>query len=513
MSALLLDVRSVGVSFQGLRALDDFVLQMEPGEFHGIIGPNGAGKTTAINALTGFLPREGQALFEGRELPRNPDAVARAGVGRTFQSPTVFGALSAIENVMTGGHRWTRAGLMTSMLRTRLARAEEAKLRAAAADWLARVGFRYPPETPVPALPFGEVRKLEIARALMGRPRLLLLDEPTAGLTADEVAGIGALLRGVTTEDGRRLSIILVEHNVPFVFSLCDRVTAVDKGVTIAVGPPKDVRANIAVIESYLGGKGSGAARPSPAARRAAVGDSAKSLLEVKGLAAGYGRMTVVRDVDLTVREGDLVVLCGRNGAGKSTVLNAIAGQPRPRAGEVHWLGSRIDRLAVSDIVRGGIGLVPQERGIIAGQSIEANLKLATVGLGLTRQGFVQSCEEIFGRFPKLRERRVQLAGTLSGGERQMLAIAKVLIRRPKLILLDEPTTGLAPTIVEELQQIVAGLSDHGIAMVVAEQNVGWITAIANRAYLLEGGTIVASGPPDEIIRQEQVIERYLGQS
>jgi ABC-type branched-subunit amino acid transport system ATPase component len=511
MSAPLLDAQAVGVSFQGLRALDDFRLRLEPGEFHGIIGPNGAGKTTAINALTGFLPRQGRVLFAGRELPRSPDAIARSGIGRTFQSPSVFGALTAIQNVMTGGHRWTRAGLLRSMVRSALARGEEAELRASAAQWLDRVGFRYPPDTPGPALPFGEVRKLELARALMGRPRLLMLDEPTAGLTAEEVGGIGALLRSITTEDGQPLSIILVEHNVPFVFSLCDRVTAVDKGVTIATGAPKEVRGNIAVIESYLGGgQQAPLAAPAPAAP---ARSQRPPLLQIRGLAAGYGRMTVVRDIDLTVREGDLAVLCGRNGAGKSTVLNAVAGQPRPRAGEVVWLGGRIERLSVSAIVRAGIGLVPQERGIIAGQSIDANLRLATIGLGLGRKEFARACEDIFARFPKLRERRAQLAGTLSGGERQMLAIAKVLIRRPRLMLLDEPTTGLAPTIVNELQQIVADLSAQGIAMIVAEQNVGWIASIANRAYLLEGGTVVASGAPDEIIRQEQVIESYLGQS
>jgi ABC-type branched-subunit amino acid transport system ATPase component len=513
---MLLDASAVGVSFQGLRALDNFALTTEEGEFHGIIGPNGAGKTTALNVLTGFLPRnEGRIVFDGRPLPRASHAIAQAGIGRTFQSPTIFGALSPVENVMCGGHRWTAAGLFGSMLRSRHARQEERTLRAEATEWLKRVGFAYPPDAPVLGLPFGELRKLEIARALMGRPRLLMLDEPTAGLTVDEVFGIGRLLRSIRTERGKPLSIVLVEHNVPFVFSLCDRVTAVDKGVIVACGAPAEVRATRAVIDSYLGGGQAvtvAAADPKESGRRDQLAE-ARPLLEVRGLSAGYGRMTVVRGIDLDVRRGELIVLCGRNGAGKSTILNAIAGQPRPAEGEVSWLGQRIDGLSVSQIVRSGIGLVPQERGIIAGQTIDANLQLAVVGMGLGRPEFRERREAMFARFPKLRERHRQLAGTLSGGERQMLALAKVLIRRPQLMLLDEPTTGLAPTIIDELQRIVTEISNEGIALVVAEQNVTWIAPIASRAYLLEGGRIVASGNPDDIIRQEQVIESYLGQA
>lgn len=511
MSALL-TVSGLSLAFGGLRALDDFSMVVEPGEFHGIIGPNGAGKTTAINVLTGFLWRNaGHIQFDGKPLPPAPHRIAAAGIGRTFQSPTIFSALSAVENVMTGGHRWTGSGLFDAILKTARAGREEARLRAEATGWLERVGFAFAPESPVSALPFGELRKLEIARALMARPRLLFLDEPTAGLTADEVTGIGQLLREVSREAGSGMAVVLVEHNVPFVFSLCDRVTAVDKGRVIASGPPEVVRASPAVIESYLGGGSS-----APAERGAVVTSPAKAekeavpLLEVRGLQAGYGRMTVVSEINLSVAAGELVVLCGRNGAGKSTILNAIAGQPKISAGTVTLGNRRIDHLPVSGIVSAGVGLVPQERGIIAGQSIEANLELAAIGLG--KAAAAERREEILDRFPKLRERRKQLAGTLSGGERQMLALAKVLIRRPALMLLDEPTIGLAPTIVDELQAIVARISADGIALIVAEQNVGWVSPLANRAYLLERGRIIASGAPETLIRQDQIVESYLGQ-
>jgi len=510
----LLEATDMSVRFGGLDALSGFSLSVAVGETHGIIGPNGAGKTTAINALTGYLSRRGgRVTFGGRSVPSTPHGTAACGVGRTFQAPTIFTGLSAIENVMCGGHLWTRAGLFRCMLQSRLARREEGLLREAAAGWLEKVGFARSPDVAVDQLPFGELRKLEIARALMAKPRLLFLDEPTAGLTHDEIKRIGQLLKSVRTESGDPLTTVLIEHNVPLVFNLCDRVTALDKGRIIACGSPRDIRMEQSVVDSYLGSqqKGAGMTRK-PAKADANLQVAVAPILEVKGLSAGYGRMTIVQGIDLTLQDGELVVLCGRNGAGKSTLLNALTGNPRPSGGQVLWLGKPIERLSVSQIVRSGIGLVPQERGVIAGQSVEANLRLGTIGLRLTAEELRRRREDVLERFPKLRERLKQIAGTLSGGERQMLALAKVLIRKPRLLLLDEPTIGLAPTIIDELQRIVAQISASGIAVVVAEQNVGWVAPLATRAYLLEGGRIVTVGRPDDVIRQEQVIEAYLGE-
>jgi branched-chain amino acid transport system ATP-binding protein len=512
MSALF-EASNIYVRFGGLVAVDGFSLSVQAGEAHGIIGPNGAGKTTAINALTGFVPRGGgQVLFDGKPLAASPHGIAACGVGRTFQSPTLFSALSAVENVMCGGHLWTRAGLFGCILQGRRARAEERALRDAALGWLERVGFARSPDVEVAELPFGELRKLEIARALMADPRLLILDEPTAGLTPAEVGRIAQLLKSLRTKSGEPLSTVLIEHNVPLVFELCDRVTALDKGRIIACGTPRDVRQQQSVVESYLGSQHAPAAAVSPPPPpRAREGGAA--ILEVKGLTAGYGRMNVVHGVDLKLHDGELVVLCGRNGAGKSTLLNALVGQPRPSGGQVLWLGHAIERRSVSRIVRSGIGLVPQERGVIAGQSVEANLRLGTIGLRLSAHEFRARRDEVLARFPVLHQRMNQIAGTLSGGERQMLALAKVLIRSPRLLLLDEPTIGLAPTIVDELQRIVAGISASGIAVMVAEQNIGWVAPLAARAYVLEGGRIVASGRPQDVLAREQVAEAYLGQA
>jgi ABC-type branched-subunit amino acid transport system ATPase component len=302
---------------------------------------------------------------------------------------------------------------------------------------------------------------------------------------------------------------------VPFIFGLCDCVTALDSGKNIDTGTPAEIRQHKKVISSYLGGEVANAAAPQPAEPVAV--DAAKqttaapTILEARGIEAGYGRIKVVRNLDLTIKQGELIVVCGRNGAGKSTLLNALVGNPRLTAGQVTWLGERVDHLSVSQIVRAGIALVPQERGVIAEQSVDANLRLASIGLKLSAKEFVQRRDELLDRFPKLKVRQQQLAGTLSGGERQMLALAKVLIRKPKLLLMDEPSIGLAPTILEGLQAMIADIVRDGIAVLVAEQNVAWIAAQATRAYLLESGQFVAQGRPDEIIRREQLIESFLG--
>ena len=514
--SLILQATDLSVAFGGVTALDHFSIDVEAGEIHGVIGPNGAGKTTAINVLTGFLhSRTGRAQFAGNPLPSSPHLIAQAGIGRTFQAPAIFPDLSAGENVMCAGHRWTRSGLLGCMFQTGRARQEELQLRESAEVWLKRVGFKSDFDVPMKSLPFGEIRKVEIARALMAKPRLLLLDEPTAGLTSEEVRLIATLLKSLQQEVANPLSVLIIEHNVPFIFSLCDRVTALDNGRKIETGSPAQIRRNTQVISSYLGGT---APDKDEVATPDAVPDGASSqtestpvILDAQGISAGYGRINVIRGLDLKIHAGELVVICGRNGAGKSTLLNALVGRPRMSGGEVRWMGQRIDQLSTSQIVRSGIALVPQERGVISEQTVEANLKLSSIGLGLSGKEFLLRQDEMLDRFPKLRARKNQLAGTLSGGERQMLALAKVLIRRPGLLLMDEPSIGLAPTVLEGLRQIIADISREGIAVLVAEQNVWWIASLAKRAYLLESGAFVAQGRPDEIIRREQVIESFLG--
>jgi len=455
-----------------------------------------------------YRQSEGSLQLDGKPFRPRTRELARNGIARTFQAPATFDSLNAIENVMAGGYSWTRAGLLSGAFRLPWAAREERELRRRAGELMDRVGFPFAKASLVAELPVGARRQLELARALMCKPRLLLLDEPTGGLTRADVDAIGDLLKSLRDGAGGELSVLLVEHNVPFVFSLCDSVTAMDSGQDIANGKPGEIRANEQVIRSYLG------VGISPKTMEHRPESSERPVvLAVESISSGYGSATVLREVSLQVREGEAVALFGRNGAGKSTLLNTLVGAPRARTGTITWRGDRIERRTVQAIVRAGIGLVPQDRAVLERQTVDDNLLISTFGLKLSRRDFRQRVDEIFERFPSLARRRNQAGASLSGGERQMLAIAKVLIRRPTLLLLDEPSIGLAPTVVEELHHIVARLSREGLSVLVGEQNVGWVVPIATRGYVIDTGRIVDEGPPEKLAESESLTERYLGQA
>ena len=503
----MLHMREVDVSFGGVHALRSFSISIEKGEIHGLIGPNGAGKTTAINTLCGVVERQrGEIELEGRLIDPRPRRLVEYGIGRTFQKPAIFFDLTALENVLVGAHAHSRTGVVRGSFGTNLALTEERDLSARAVELLRAVGYERDPGESAKRLAFGAHRQIEVARTLMSDPRILLLDEPTAGLTGAEIARLAAMLRSVRDERG--VTILLVEHNVPFVFGLCDRVTAMHEGARIASGTPVEIRINASVVESYLGPNHGQALPSGPIEPQSS---EMTRILDVRDLTSGYGGTTIIRDASLHVGTGEIVALLGRNGAGKTTLLNTILGDPRPRGGDVVWQGRSIRGLATDRVVAAGIGLVPQQYAIIARQSVDDNLRLATFGIRLSRAEYAARVDEMMARFPRLAQRRTSLGGSLSGGERQMLAIAKVLMRRPKLLLLDEPSIGLAPTIVDELASIVARLRDEGLPVMIAEQNVTWVAPLARRAYLIDGGRIIEEGPPSVLAESEALAERYLG--
>ncbi|WP_425254708.1 ABC transporter ATP-binding protein [Janthinobacterium sp. NFX145] len=232
-------------------------------------------------------------------------------------------------------------------------------------------------------------------------------------------------------------------------------------------------------------------------------------VLDIQGLTSHYGRIQALHGIDLQVRQGQLVALVGANGAGKTTLLRAISGVQPISAGSIAFAGQDVSRMSADKRVRSGICQVPEGRQVFGPMTVEDNLRLGA----FTRpaQDVAGDMERMYGLFPILKEKRLLLAGTLSGGQQQMLAMARALMGRPQLLLLDEPSMGLAPLLIAEIFRIVAELRDQGITIFLVEQNAHAALSIADVGYVIETGAITLSGPGSELLHNEQVQSAYLG--
>ena len=508
-------VAQVSVRFGGLQALDGVDLEVAGGEVHGLIGPNGAGKTTLFNVVAGLQrPTGGTVHLGAHDVTRTkPHRRSRLGLGRTFQRLELFGTLTARENVQMA------AEVQRGKLRSGRTPAEEATVQ------LERVGLLSIADEPTDSLPTGLARLVEMARALACSPDLLLLDEPSSGLNAEETRALGQVLLALA---GDGMGILLVEHDMELVMSICDRVDVLDNGQIICRGDPDSVRADPLVQQAYLGGEadvagpgdraGTGGPVTSNGNRPTGTtgsadpstepGPSIPPALSVVDVRAGYGRIEVLHGVSLNVNTGSALALLGPNGAGKSTLLKVISGQLAPTKGRVEFSGRSMGRNASEHLARAGVCMIPEGRSIFPNLTVRENLLMYTY----RRQGLKASSieEKAFERFPVLGVRHKQLAGTLSGGEQRMLAMARALTTDPEILFIDELSMGLAPLIVEELYGVVDQLvkAEH-LTIVMVEQFVQTALSIADHAVIMVNGKLVRSGTP-EVIRAE-VVGAYLG--
>ena len=481
-----LEAEGVRVRFGVVDALDGVSITVRPREVLGLIGPNGAGKSTLIDALTGFAKlAAGRVLLDGVDITSwSARRRAVAGVGRSFQSLELFDGMTVRENLRTAADKRDWVAYFTDLVHP-----GKAPLSAAAAAVVREFGLEDDLDRRPEDLSFGRRRLVALARAVATEPSVLLLDEPAAGLGEHETAELAHLVRRLAEDWG--MAVLLVEHDVSLVLGVCDRVSVLDFGRTIAHGDPGSIARDRGVVEAYLGDEAS-AAVP-----RAAVAQSSdEPLLAAHGLSAGYHDQPAVRDIDLAVRPGEVLLVLGANGAGKSTTLLALAGELRPLAGEVRWQGRTIDQ-PLHRRAATGTALVPEERSAVRSLSVADNLRLGGVS--------IESAVELFPEIAPLLGRS---AGLISGGEQQMLTLARALGRHPRVVLADEVSLGLAPLVVDRLLTALRAAADRGMAVVVVEQRARRALDIADHVVVLRRGRVELSGSAAELRDSFDRIER-----
>jgi ABC-type branched-subunit amino acid transport system ATPase component len=462
--------------FGGLVAVKNISLSIEGGEILGLIGPNGSGKSTVMKCIMGIeRPTEGSVKIDGLEVAGWPThRIARQGVGIVFQHSRPLHRQTVLEHIEL-------ALLPDSLLRL----AADTHVRRRAREVAERVGLERVMNRLPGTLPFADLRRLELAKAVARNPRVVLVDEPFAGLTAAEVETFSALIASFRAEGH---AVLLVDHNVKGVAALVDRVFAMYLGERVAEGTAEQVMADPTVRQVYLGGA------LEVAQRTARAAGSAKTLLDVQAVSVLYGKAQALQDVSIHVDEGEFVSVVGLNGAGKTTLFNAISGLV-PYQGEVSWAGATLRNHTAASIARAGIVQCPETRELFGDMSVRENLDLG--GQHMSKPDSARQLAWLFELFPILQSRQSQAARTLSGGEQQMLAIARALMMQPKLLVLDEPTLGLAPVILEQLSKALERLRQTTpITVLLGEQNVTFALPHADRVYVLEHARVVWEGSP-----------------
>lgn len=488
----LLEARDVSKRFGGIDALSELSIEVAEGEAVGLVGPNGAGKTTLFNCLLGIEhPDAGSVWFAGIPIDSLPTYKrARLGIARTFQRLELFAGMTPREHLLlTERVRAGPGGAWKDIVG--IGRPSVAERRASD-ELLGLVGLVDEADVPVEALSLGHGRLVELARALVGAPRLLMLDEPSSGLDSQERAELIEILCRV--RDQRQAAVVLVEHDLDMVASIVGRLCVLEFGKLIADGPTVEVLEDPGVRRAYLG-----RARVEPNRRELATpspshaGSRPRHLLDVRDVSASYGPYRALFDVSFTVGEGVAVALVGANGAGKSTVARVVSGLVRATSGRVVFDGTDVTALSAWKIARLGLGHVNEGRSVLASLSVEENLELA-LRPAFGRGGLRSALEGVYASYPRLAERRDQLAGTLSGGEQRLLGLARVLAVPKRLLVVDELSLGLAPVAVDEVFSALRAVRDAGTSLLIVEQHVERALELADRAVVLTRGSVSFDG-------------------
>jgi branched-chain amino acid transport system ATP-binding protein len=447
----ILRAEGLAKRFGGVIAADGVTIDVPSGELRCIIGPNGAGKSTLFSLLCGIIhPDSGRVYLKSEDVTRLPAfRRVRRGLGLTFQTNRVFHRLSVRQN------------LDAAIDAVRADRRRDADERYHFA--LQQFGLEPMSEVQAKELPHHQQQWLELAMVLAAGPEVVLLDEPTAGMSPEETLKTAAVLKHL---NARGLTIVVVEHDISFVREVAQRVTVLHQGCIFAEGSVSEITDHADVRRT------------------------------------GYTSGDVLQGISIEVSPGEIVGVLGRNGVGKTALMRTLIGLVPARSGSILFRGDDITRLPANRRAVLGIGYVPQGRDVFPQMSVVENIRMGQ----FVNRSRPYSPDEVYGYFPFLKERARQRAGTLSGGQQEMLAIARALVARPDLLLLDEPSDGVQPSIVQEIGAFIVRLVEsRPIGVLIVEQNIDLMQRVVHRAYVMDKGRVVVSMGRDQLQDTERL--------
>ena len=549
MTRPILSTEGLTKRFGSLVANDELSVTVEADTIHGIMGPNGSGKSTFFNTVTGFYrPDGGTVRFDGEDVTGwKPDEIARRGLARTFQIPSPFEDLTVRENLLA---------VFTGGLRSGVRVPDEKRSRAD--KLLELLEIDHVADQEAGGVSGGQEKLLELGRILMLEPACVMLDEPTAGVNPSLR---NRLLDHLETLNDRGTTFVIIEHDMRVIADVCDRVTVFNQGQVLVEGDFESVTSDERVRDAYLGGAADhdasletligeeegetgsaavddAATDPTPAAAGGAVATGSagassgvaatgatastasarsevgaasdgESWLVGENLVSGYGNHRVVDGVSVESRDGVTCVF-GPNGSGKSTLLKTLAGVVPAWEGTVRHRGTDLTGNRPAENVHRGVTMLPQDGGIFGNLTVRENLLLGgyTVDDGAVRE---ERFDEVLSAFPELEGKLDEKGQSLSGGQQMMLSYGRAMMTGAEVYLLDEPSSGLAPSLIDQVFEMTRRLVESGAQVVLIEQNVREALRIADYVYILAQGQLQFEGTPDDLTDEDDLVELYLG--